>query len=195
MRILEFLPGNDTLLIPALNIKKDPCSNVDPVVKQLCQDSPADCPDVSLRHCEDKNLEAGGNCFIQARDSQIMTFLALFSGQLKISVCGILNQSHLDWDEKASEMCFGAQATECWTFATTKENKTPCMVPMVEDTEDCVEGEICGSISDQFQQTFIDEGYVISIGAAMVCEVLGESFMRGVIEETIGWGVSIINES
>ena len=66
---MEFLPGNDTLLIPALNIKKDPCSNVDPVVKQLCQDSPVDCPDVSLRHCEENNLESGGNCFIQARDS------------------------------------------------------------------------------------------------------------------------------
>lgn len=51
------------------------------------------------------------------------------------------------------------------------------------------EGEICASISSQFQQTFIDEGYVISIGAAMVCEVLGESFMRGVIEQSIGLGV------
>ena len=59
------------------------------------------------------------------------------------------------------------------------------MIPMVEETEDCVEGEICASISTQFEQTFIDEGYVISIGAAMVCEVLGESFMRGVIEQSI----------
>ena len=55
-------------------------------------------------------------------------------------VCGTLIQSHLDWDEKASEMCYGAQATDCWTFATTKENKIPCMIPMVEETEGCVEG-------------------------------------------------------
>ena len=77
---LEFLPGDETLLIPALDIKKDPCSNVDPVVKQLCQDSPVDCPDVSLRHCEENNLEAGGNCFIQDRDSYIMSSLTLFWG-------------------------------------------------------------------------------------------------------------------
>ena len=37
-------------------------------------------------------------------------------------------------------MCYGAQATDCWTFATTKENKIPCMIPMVEETEGCVEG-------------------------------------------------------
>ena len=43
------------------------------MVKQLCQDSPVDCPDVALKHCEENNLEAGGNCFIQASDSQIMT--------------------------------------------------------------------------------------------------------------------------
>ena len=54
----------------------------------------------------------------------------------RIQVCVLLKKSHLDWDEKASEMCYGAQATDCWTFATTKENKIPCMIPMVEETEE-----------------------------------------------------------
>ena len=81
---LEFLKGNDThpvtFPISSLNIKKDPCSNVDPVVKETCQESPVDCPDVALRHCEENNLEAGSNCFIQARNSQIMTSFSLFLG-------------------------------------------------------------------------------------------------------------------
>ena len=70
---MEFLWGNNTQVIPFLDILKDPCSNVDPVVKKLCTDSPADCPDVALRHCEENNLEAGGNCFIKASVPQIMT--------------------------------------------------------------------------------------------------------------------------
>ena len=81
---LEFLKGNDThpvtFPISSSNIKKDPCSNVDPVVKETCQESPVDCPDVALRHCNENNLEAGSNCFIQARNSQIMTSFSLFLG-------------------------------------------------------------------------------------------------------------------
>ena len=93
-------------------------------------------------------------------------------------------------------MCHGAQQTAgatstCWTFATTRENQTPCMVPMIEtetngNGDPCADGEICATIAQNFQQTFIDDGYVISIGAAMVCEVQGESFMRGIIRQSIG---------
>ena len=65
---------------------------------------------------------------------------------------------------------------------------------MIEDDADsCPDGEICASIASQFATRFTDDGYVISIGAAMVCKVLGESFMRGVIKQSIGlvaniWG-------
>lgn len=103
-------------------------------------------------------------------------------------------QDYRDYDEQPSDFCYGATATDCWTFATTKENKTPCLVPMIEDDADsCPDGEICASIASQFATRFTDDGYVISIGAAMVCKVLGESFMRGVIKQSIGsvaniWG-------
>ena len=84
-------------------------------------------------------------------------------------------------------MCYGATETDCWTFATTKKNQTPCIVPMIENDDDsCPDGEICASIAPQFATRFTDDGYVISIGAAMVCKVLGESFMRGVIKQSIG---------
>ena len=104
--------------------------------------------------------------------------------------CEILVKLHVNWDEESSEMCYGATPTDCWTFATTKENRTPCIVPMVE-SDACAEGEICASIAPQFAQTFTEDGYVISIGAAMVCEVLGESFMRGIIKQPIGKNVNI----
>jgi len=104
-----------------------------------------------------------------------------------------LIQDYRDYDEQPSDFCYGATATDCWTFATTKENKTPCLVPMIEDDADsCPDGEICASIAPQFATRFTDDGYVISIGAAMVCKVLGESFMRGVIKQSIGLVANIL---
>ena len=106
---------------------------------------------------------------------------------------GSLNQDYRDYDEQPSQMCYGATETDCWTFATTKENQTPCIVPMIESDDDsCPDGEICASIAPQFASRFTDDGYVISIGAAMVCKVLGESFMRGVIKQSIGIVANII---
>lgn len=87
-------------------------------------------------------------------------------------------------------MCYGATSTDCWTFATTKENQSPCIVPMVE-ADTCDDGEICASIAPHFADTFRDDGYVISTGAAMVCAVLGESFMRGMIKQQIGKNINV----
>ena len=56
------------------------------------------------------------------------------------------------------------------------------------DGETCADGEICADIATSFHKTFEDDGYVISPGAAMVCNVKGESFMRGIVQGTIGRG-------
>ena len=66
---LKFYQGDTEHIIPFLSIKKDPCSNADEIVKRRCQESPIDCPDEALKHCNENNLDDGGNCFIQARNS------------------------------------------------------------------------------------------------------------------------------
>lgn len=57
------------MMIHAINILKDPCSNADPIVLDTCTNSPADCPDNALKNCAENQLGTdGGNCFIQASD-------------------------------------------------------------------------------------------------------------------------------
>ena len=56
------------------------------------------------------------------------------------------------------------------------------------DGEACADGEVCADIATSFHKTFEDDGYVISPGAAMVCNVKGETFMRGIVQGTIGRG-------
>merc|ERR1711917_18588 len=87
--------------------------------------SQGDCPDLALLSCNEVTSQSD-NCFIQ---------------------------HHLDWEEKASEMCPGATPTDCWTFATTKEDLTPCIVPMVE-VDGCPDDELCTAIAPDFLPIF-----------------------------------------
>ena len=153
---VRLFKGERAYSIPFLFIKKDPCSNVDPVVMQQCQDSPGDCPDLALLSCNEVTSQSD-NCFIQ---------------------------HHLDWEEKASEMCPGATPTDCWTFATTKEDLTPCIVPMVE-ADGCPDDELCTAIAPDFLSIFNEQQYTISIGAAAICQVKDQSFMRGIAPGTV----------
>ena len=153
---VRLFKGERAYSIPFLFIKKDPCSNVDPVVMQQCQDSPGDCPDLALLSCNEVTSQSD-NCFIQ---------------------------HHLDWEEKASEMCPGATPTDCWTFATTKEDLTPCIVPMVE-VDGCPDDELCTAIAPDFLPIFNEQQYTISIGAAAICQVKDQSFMRGIAPGTV----------
>ena len=88
----------------------------------------------------------------------------------------------------------GATST-CWTFATTRENRTPCKVPMIEtetthDGNPCPDGQFCVHVAENFIQTFVNDGYVISLGATIVCKIEGKSFTRGMIKQSIGEDVN-----
>ena len=155
---VRLFKGERAYSIPFLFIKKDPCSkdNADPVVMQQCQDSPGDCPDLALLSCNEVTSQSD-NCFIQ---------------------------HHLDWEEKASEMCPGATPTDCWTFATTKEDLTPCIVPMI-GADTCPDGELCTAIAPDFLPIFNEQEYTISVGAAAICQVKDQSFMLGIAPGTV----------
>ena len=67
------------------------------------------------------------------------------------------------------------------------------MIPMIEmNTEgnSCGNNEVCGFIAQNFTQTFVSDGYIISRGAAMVCEVEGDLFMRGLHRKSIAKDVN-----
>ena len=78
-------------------------------------------------------------------------------------------------------MCDGAaQNPECWTFAYSMDTTagsdmlTPCMVPMKEtDTSGW-------QIDPEYVETFKEKNYVIPIGASIVCQVKGQTFLRGI---------------
>ena len=51
---------------------------------------------------------------------------------------------------------------------------TPCMVPMKEtDTSGW-------QIDPEYVETFKEKNYVIPIGASIVCQVKGQTFLRGI---------------
>ena len=78
-------------------------------------------------------------------------------------------------------MCDGAaQNPECWTFAYSMDTTagagmlTPCMVPMKEtDTSSW-------QIDPEYVETFKEKNYVIPIGASIVCQAKGQTFLRGI---------------
>ena len=87
-------------------------------------------------------------------------------------------------------MCDGAeQNPECWTFAYSRDSTTngeldlekitPCMVPMKENPN-CAEGELCIDIDPEYLETFKEKNYVIPIGASIVCQAKGQTFLRGI---------------
>ena len=130
-------------------------------------------------------------------------YLLYYTKISNIFICETLIQSHLDWDEKRKDMCDGAYESTCWTFATKRESRIPCKVPMIEtDTADelniCLD-ELCFDIAENFVQTFFNEGYVISPGAAIVCEVAKVcqekkceiGVIKGMIRQSIGEDVNL----
>ena len=95
-------------------------------------------------------------------------------------------------DETANEMCDGATPADCWTFAHSRDSTTdgkpdygkltPCMVPMIEKS-DCPEGELCVEMDPEYVETFKENNLVIPIGASIVCQVKGQTFMRGLMKK------------
>ena len=97
-------------------------------------------------------------------------------------------------DETANEMCEGATPTDCWSFAHSRDTMTdgrldlakltPCIVPMVE-TPDCPEGQLCIEIAPDYVEQFKEINYVVPMGASIVCQAKGQTFMRGIVKEPI----------
>ena len=119
---------------------------------------------MALQHCE-PGATGSNNCFIVAP---------------------------MTADETANEMCDGATPADCWTFAHSKDSTTdgkpdygkltPCMVPMIENS-DCPEGELCVEMDPEYVETFKENNLVIPIGASIVCQVKGQTFMRGLMKK------------
>ena len=119
---------------------------------------------MALQHCE-PGATGSNNCFIVAP---------------------------MTADETANEMCDGAMPADCWTFAHSRDSTTdgkpdygkltPCMVPMIEKS-DCPEGELCVEMDPEYVETFKENNLVIPIGASIVCQVKGQTFMRGLMKK------------
>lgn len=84
-------------------------------------------------------------------------------------------------------MCEGAEPNpECWTFAYSRDTSTsekaamltPCMVPMEEKAE--CSGGLCIEIAEKYVDTFKEKNYVVPIGASIVCQAKGQTFLRGI---------------
>ena len=181
---IKLLSAETEWVVPFNRVKKDPCSNVDvsilkkcricspadcnPLkencITDFCTDFPVDCPDMSLSLCEPE-ASGSNNCFIVHE---------LFP------------------EETANEMCEGAEPNpECWTFAYSRDTSTsekaamltPCMVPMEEKTE--CSGGLCIDIAEAYVDTFKEKNYVVPMGASIVCQAKGQTFLRGINTEAV----------
>ena len=99
-------------------------------------------------------------------------------------------------EETSVEMCFGADADpECWSFAHSSDATTdghldtnklkPCMVPMIEQADDCPNDDLCMVIDPEYVEIFKEKNYVIPIGSGVACQARNVSFMRGITPRAI----------
>ena len=99
-------------------------------------------------------------------------------------------------EETSVEMCFGADAyPKCWSFAHSSDATTdghldtnklkPCMVPMIEQADDCPNDDLCMVIDPEYVETFKEKNYVIPIGSTVTCQAKDVSFMRGITPRAI----------
>ena len=61
----------------------------------------------------------------------------------------------------------------------------PCMVPMIEQAEDCSDDDLCIVIDPEYVETFKEKNYVIPIGSTVTCQAKDVSFMRGITPRAI----------